>query len=107
MIKIIKVFLLLFSLSSTLLIAATHSSEFRLGKDIEKLAIQCLSQENLQSCREAIYLVHKLQLNSKDIMNYPCQTRLLGLEANLIMGLNKTGKKNKTFQMIKQVKRFC
>ncbi len=96
-----------FLLTLTFLLPDAYSYELNIFNDIEVLTSTCLNKSSSRSCREAIDLVHQLQLNSERSMNFPCQTRLLGLEANLIMSMNNSKKINKTYQIIKQVKKLC
>ncbi len=91
----------------TFSIPEAYSYELNTFNEIESLTRNCLHHSTPSHCRQAINLVHELQRHSEKAKNYPCQTRLLGLEANIIMSMNESKKINKTHQILKQVKTLC
>ena len=72
---------------------------------IDKLVNSCY--EDTESCGSALYKIHKYQKKSAINKKFSCQTRLLGLEANLIMAMNSNLKKNETERIIKTLKQYC
>ena len=72
---------------------------------IDKLVKSCYKDTNL--CNGALYKLHKYQKNAAINKNFSCQTRLLGLEANLIMAMNSNFKKEEGKSIIRAVKKYC
>ena len=72
---------------------------------IDKLVKSCYKDS--ESCSSALYKIHKYQKKSAIKKKFSCQTRLLGLEANLIMAMNANLKKKDAESIIKAVKKYC
>ena len=72
---------------------------------IDMLVRECY--KNNESCNAALLKIHKYQKNAENNKNFPCQTRLLGLEANLIMAMNSNLKGKEVKSIIKAVKKYC
>ena len=72
---------------------------------IDRLVKSCLKEK--KSCNKALLKIHRYQRNAAINKNFSCQTRLLGLEANLIMAMNFSLKINETKSMIQAVKKYC
>ena len=63
--------------------------------------------KNTDSCKSALFKIHKYQKNAVKNKKFSCQTRLLGLEANLIMVINSNLKKKEAKSIIQAVKKYC
>ena len=63
--------------------------------------------EDIKSCDKALLKIHKYQKNAAISKKFSCQTRLLGLEANLIMAMNSNFKKNDSKSIIDSIKKYC
>ena len=72
---------------------------------IERLVKNC--HKDTQSCEKALLKINNYQKNAAKNKKFSCQTRLLGLEANLIMGMNSNFKGNDAKSMIQAVKEYC
>ena len=72
---------------------------------IETLVNSCY--ENTESCNSALIKINSYQKNAAINKKLSCQTRLLGLEANLIMAMNSNLKKKKAKSIIQAVKKYC
>ena len=78
-IKFVSISLMYFFIPLNPLIAF----EFRDYLLIDKLVTSCYKDK--RSCNEALLKIHNYQKNAAINKKFACQTRLLGLEANLIM----------------------
>ncbi len=63
--------------------------------------------EDIKSCNEALFKIHNYQKNAAINKKFSCQTRLLGLEANLIMAINSNLKRQEAKNIVKAVKKYC
>ena len=72
---------------------------------IERLVKNC--HNDTQSCEKALLKINNYQKNAAKYKKLSCQTRLLGLEANLIMVMNSNLKGNEAKSMIQAVKEYC
>ena len=81
---------------------ALQSTDYSL---IEMLVKSCY--KDTESCIEALNKIHNYQKNAAKNKKFSCQTRLLGLEANLIMAMNFTLKKEDAKKNIKAVRKYC
>ena len=63
--------------------------------------------KDTRSCDSALFKIHKYQENSAKNNKFSCQTRLLGLEANLIMAMNSNLKRKEANSIIKAMKKYC
>ena len=68
---------------------------------------KCLKTNNDNVCKIALVKTNFYQSNAAKNSNFPCQTRLLGLEANLIMILKKENRYEKTLKALEDVKAHC
>ncbi|WP_257473415.1 hypothetical protein [Prochlorococcus marinus] len=62
---------------------------------------------DIESCNEALIKINNYQKYAAMNKKFSCQTRLLGLEANLIMIINSNFKINDTKDIIQAVKKYC
>ena len=72
---------------------------------IDMLVKSCY--KDIKSCNIALSKINNYQKNSAINQKFSCQTRLLGLEANLIMAMNANFKKNEVKSIIDSVKKYC
>ena len=81
---------------------AIESRDFLL---INKLVKSCY--RDIKSCNQALFKINNYQINAAINKKFSCQTRLLGLEANLIMAMNSNLKRNEAKSIIKSLKKYC
>jgi len=93
-------FIYIFILLSPLL--AAESKEF---KEIDMLVSRCY--KDIKSCRKALFKINVYQKNAAINKKFSCQTRLLGLEANLIMAMNSNLKRKEAQSIIYSIKKYC
>ena len=72
---------------------------------IDMLVIRCY--DDIKSCKEALFKINDYQQNSAKNKKFSCQTRLLGLEANLIMVMNSNFKRKDAKSIIQSIKEYC
>tara|TARA_Y100001968_G_C19069032_1_gene577403 strand:- start:299 stop:559 length:261 start_codon:yes stop_codon:yes gene_type:complete len=72
---------------------------------IETLVNRCY--KDAKYCKAVLSEINNYQRISAINKNFSCQTRLLGLEANLIMAMNNNFKRSETKSIIKSVKKYC
>ena len=63
--------------------------------------------KDITSCNEALSKIYDYQKKAAINKKFSCQTRLLGLEANLIMAMNSNLKKNEAKSIIDDIKKYC
>ena len=63
--------------------------------------------KDIRSCNEALFKIHDYQENAAINKKFSCQTRLLGLEANLIMAMNFNIKRKEAKSIFQAVKKYC
>tara|TARA_Y100001968_G_C19078046_1_gene581647 strand:- start:92 stop:304 length:213 start_codon:yes stop_codon:yes gene_type:complete len=63
--------------------------------------------ENIESCNAALFKINNYQKKAAISKKFSCQTRLLGLEANLIMVMSSDFKRNEAKSIIKALKKYC
>ena len=74
-------------------------------KVIDMLVMSCY--KDIKSCKEALFKIHRYQKNAAINKKFSCQTRLLGLEANLIMAKNSNLKRKEAKSIIDAIKKYC
>ncbi len=79
--------------------------DFREFEKIKMISNRCF--QNSSYCYKSISEIHFYQKNAVRNKNFPCQTRLLGLEANLVMAMNNNFKKKEAKDIIDAVKKYC
>ena len=72
---------------------------------IDRLVNICYRDK--KSCNQALSKIHIYQKNAATKKQLSCQTRLLGLEANLIMVMNFNSKRHESKSLIDAVKKYC
>ena len=85
--------------------SAFVSAGFKNQQEINLLVDRCLLDSSY--CKEALVIIHSYQVEAASDKDFPCQTRLLGLESNLLMAMNNNLKKKKTYNIVKAVKKYC
>ena len=73
--------------------------------DIEMLVKSCY--KDISSCNGVLLKINSYQKNAATNKKFSCQTRLLGLEANLIMAMNANLKRNEAKSMIQFIRKYC
>ena len=83
-------------------IAAFESNNHML---IDTLVKNCYL--DTKTCNQALLTIHNYQKNAAKNKKFACQTRLLGLEANLIMATNSNFKRKEAKSIIDAIKEYC
>ena len=84
------------------LLIAIESKEFL---EIDTLVMRCY--KDIKSCKEALFKINDYQKSAAINKKFSCQTRLLGLEANLIMAMNSNFKRKEAKSIIDSIKKYC
>ena len=100
-IKFVSVFFIYIFLPLNPLIAF-ESKDY---KKIDILLMRCY--RDIKSCNTSLIEINDYQKNAAINKKFSCQTRLLGLEANLIMAMNSNIKRMEGKSIIKAVKKYC
>ena len=72
---------------------------------IDRLVNSCY--EETEFCNAALFEISNYQKNAAINKKFSCQTRLLGLEANLIMAMNSNLKKKEAKSIKQSLKKHC
>ena len=72
---------------------------------IDMLVESCY--RDIKSCNKALLKINNYQKNAAINKKFSCQTRLLGLEANLIMATNSNFKRKEVKNIIDGIKKYC
>ena len=99
--KILSIFFIYLFIPLTPLIAF-ESRDYLV---IDMLVKSCY--KDTKACNSALSKIHNYQANSAKNKKFSCQTRLLGLEANLIMVMNSNLKREEAKSIIQAVKKYC
>ena len=70
-------------------------------------ALQCLQAGHLAACRSALLLAETLQRRASALNAYPCQTLLLGVQADLIMQQLDAGRGEQAIADLSAAARGC
>ena len=62
---------------------------------------------DIKSCDKALLKINNYQKNAAMNKKFSCQTRLLGLEANIIMAMNSNFKRKEAKNIIDTIKKYC
>ena len=98
-IHFLYVFYLFISVTS---VSAFESIDYQV---IDTLVNDCY--KNTKSCNEALIKINNFQKDAAQNKKFSCQTRLLGLEANLIMAMNSNLKRKDSKSIIQAMKKYC
>ena len=74
-------------------------------KAIDMLVLRCY--KDVKTCKEALLKINVYQKNAAINNEFSCQTRLLGLEANLIMATNSDFRRKEAKSIIYSIKKYC
>ena len=81
---------------------ANESKDFLI---IDTLVKSCY--RDIKSCNKALLKINNYQKNAAINKKFSCQTRLLGLEANLIKATNSNFKRKEVKNIIDAIKKYC
>ena len=81
------------------------AKEFKEYLEIDILVLRCY--KDIKSCKEALFEINDYQKSAAINKKFSCQTRLLGLEANLIMATNSNFKRKDAKSIIDSIKKYC
>ncbi len=73
--------------------------------EIDMLVLRCY--KDVKACKEALFKINEYQKYAAKDKKFSCQTRLLGLEANLIMAANSNFKRKEAKSIINYIKKYC
>ena len=73
--------------------------------EIDTLVFRCY--KDTKSCKEVLFKINEYQKSAAINKKFSCQTRLLGLEANLIMAMNSNFKRKEAKSIIDSIKKYC
>ena len=73
--------------------------------EIDMLVLRCY--KDIKSCKKALFKINDYQKSAAINKKLSCQTRLLGLEANLIMAMNSNFKRKEAKSIIDSIKKYC
>tara|TARA_Y100001968_G_scaffold4271_2_gene3792 strand:+ start:727 stop:1053 length:327 start_codon:yes stop_codon:yes gene_type:complete len=74
---------------------------------LNQIVISCFNFKQSDVCEEALIRLEGIQSNEASLGNYSCQTRLLGLQADLIMTMQNKVKRSSFQRKLKEIKQFC
>ena len=72
---------------------------------IDMIVMRCYKE--MKFCKKALFKINDFQKNAAMNKKFSCQTRLLGLEANLIMAMNANFKKKDARSIINAIEKYC
>ena len=98
----IKLVVFIYLLSLFNPVMADESSEYLV---IDMLVRSCY--KDMKNCIPALFKINNYQKNAARNKKFSCQTRLLGLEANLIMAINSNFKRKEAQIIIDSIKKYC
>ena len=81
---------------------ANQSKDF---VEIDLLVTRCY--KDMKSCKDSLFKINDYQKNAAINRKLSCQTRLLGLEANLIMATDSNFKRKEAKRIIDSIKKYC
>ncbi len=100
-IKLIFVFFIYIFIPLNPLIAK-DSKEYM---EIDILVLRCY--KDIKLCKEVLFKINDYQKSAAINKKFSCQTRLLGLEANLIMAMNSNFKRKEAKSIFDSIKKYC
>ena len=81
------------------------ANEYKNYLEIDRMVFRCY--KNIKYCKEALFKINDYQKTAAINKKFSCQTRLLGLEANLIMAMNSNFKRKEAKSIIDSIKKYC
>ncbi len=96
-------------LGSFIIFAASSTLNCKAGAidDLLNYSRECLIDKRLKNCKFAIRNAEVLQLKAGYKDNYACQTRLIGLESDLIITMLSFPRDEKSMNTLEEVKNAC
>ena len=98
-------YVIIFFLWLTFSLSPSLPNESRDYMIIDMIVMKCY--EEMKFCNKALFKINDYQKNAAMNKKFSCQTRLLGLEANLIMAMNANFKKKDARSIIDSIKEYC
>ncbi len=98
-------FLFVLFIFSFLLLTPLIANESRDFLVIDRLLKSCY--RDIRFCNKALLKINNYQKTAAVNKKFSCQTRLLGLEANLIMAMNSNFKRKEAQNIIEAIKKYC
>ena len=74
---------------------------------VRPVLMACFQSANAASCDRALVLTEALQRRAADRQFYPCQTLLLGLQAEVVMVQLAEQRGQKAFETLRESERLC
>ena len=74
---------------------------------LDFFSIECIKKRKRSSCQRALALSEQLQRQAAAAGIYSCQSRLLGLGADLVMTSFKFERSSSALALLREVKKFC
>ena len=74
---------------------------------VRPLLLACFMSANTSSCDRALVLTEAMQRRAADRQLYPCQTLLLGLQAEVVMVQLAEQRGQKAFETLRDSERLC
>ena len=106
MVKLLKIkFLFIFFTYLFIPLIPISAFEVRDYLLFEMLVNSCYRDN--KNCNSALVQINNFQKKAAINKKFSCQTRLLGLEANLVMAMNYNLKRNEAKRIIKSMKKYC
>ena len=81
------------------------ANQSRIYQAIDLIVMSCY--KDTKYCKKALFKINDYQKNAAINQKFSCQTRLLGLEANLIMASNSNFKRKEAKSIIGAIKKYC
>ena len=63
--------------------------------------------EDISTCKQVLSKINNFQKKAADNKKFSCQTRLLGLEANILMAMNYNFKAKEAKSIIDYISKYC
>ena len=73
--------------------------------EVDMLLLRCYRDKKY--CKEALFEINHYQKKAAINKKFSCQTRLLGLEANLILAMNSNFKLKEAKIILDAIKKYC
>lgn len=86
------------------LVAPARASDLTL---LTPLARDCFSRQLIPACDQALVQAEVVQQRAAELDRYPCQTVLLGLQADVVMVQLRSGRGAKAFESLSAVQQRC
>ena len=74
---------------------------------LEPWVRDCFTTQRLQACEQALLRAEALQQRAADQDRYPCQSMVLGLQADVVMVQLRQGRGTRAFETFSAVRQRC